>query len=79
MSISNDQIYDALLGIKSDIGSLQTASEAQLEAIKSHGSRLRFLEEAQAEQRGAMRTWGIIAAIGGAISGALGGYFGLRR
>jgi hypothetical protein len=79
MAISNGQIYDVLLEIKGDVGSLKASSEMQLQAIKNHGGRLVAIEATQAKQAGAARVWGLVATAAGALIGSVASYFGLHR
>lgn len=86
MSISNDQIYDALLGIKGDIGSLQATVEQHQFAFAKHVTE--DLVVAQdvtkirlhlAKQAGAARTWGLIATAAGTLAGGVAGFFGFHH
>lgn len=86
MSISNDQIYETLLGVSKDIGSLQATMEAHGKVFAQHlvddarvVESVRGIELRLAKQRGAARTWGLIATAAGTLAGAVGAFFGIHH
>jgi hypothetical protein len=76
VSISNDQIYDALLGVKQDIGGLKATADLHLKAIENFGPRIGALEMTAAKQKGAARVWALVATGLGTVVGAVASYFG---
>ena len=67
---TNADLYSVLLDIKGDIGGLKATSKLQLEGLKSHGARLKVLEDGAARQKGAAKVW---ALVGSALGAAIGG------
>lgn len=85
MSISNDQIYDALLGIKGDIGELKADNNSTRTWLAQHvqddkelTERVNVLSSSYARQRGAAKVWSLIGAATGAALGAAASFFGAR-
>ncbi len=76
--VTNEQLYDTLLGIKSDIGALKESTKFQLAAISDHAGRIGTMETTLAKQAGAARAWGLIATAAGAVAGAIGAFFGMH-
>jgi hypothetical protein len=84
--ISNGQIYDTLLGIKSDIGGLLATVQAHQQAFEKHlkddaivAADVTTIRLRLAKQAGSARTWGIIATGASALAGSIAGYFGMHR
>ena len=82
MSISNDEIYAALLDVKQDIGGLLATMTSHQESFKSHvvddkrmAEDISKIELRQAAQRGSIRTWGIVATGVATIISTIGAFW----
>ena len=79
-NVSNDTLYNVLLEIKEDIGSLRAAQVSHLAAFQTHLEESKRLSKdvvdinmRLAKQSGAVRVWGLVAtgaaaAVGGVIN-----------
>jgi hypothetical protein len=79
-------LLQTLLNIREDIGELKALQTAANETFAKHCAddaiahgRIREIELVQAKQRGAVRTWGIIATGAATLISAAGAFLGLHK
>ena len=82
MSISNDEIYRVLLELKGSQGEMAATIKAHVETFKKHvdedetyhlttAEGLKHIELRMASQRGAVKTWGLVATTAATIASGL--------
>ncbi len=82
MSISNDQLYDTLLGIKGDIGALQATVESHKNVFETHveadrrvAERVSKIELKLANHAGGSRVWALVAGAVGSVLGVAAAFW----
>jgi len=70
----SDEILQAILEIKEDIGGMKADVGTIKVALPDVFTRVGSLEESRARARGAAKAWGILSAPLGAVGGALAHY-----
>lgn len=71
-SVSNSDIFNALMDLKGDVGGIKASSDLLVKGLENHATRIGVLEGASQRQRGAVKVWGLVATaaatvVGGAI------------
>jgi hypothetical protein len=67
--VSNDRIYETLLGIKEDIGTLNAKADTAAELLAKHEIRVSNLEAGANRQKGAAKVMALLATALGAVGG----------
>jgi hypothetical protein len=75
MSVSNEQIYTALLGVKQDIGALNAKADVTAGLLNQHEARVCELEAGANRQRGAVKLMAVIATALGSFGGIVATLF----
>lgn len=86
MSISNDEIYRVLLEMKGAQGEIAATLKGHLDTFKTHvqedeayhattTTALNHIELKMASQRGAVKTWGVVATAAATIASAIIAFF----
>jgi hypothetical protein len=68
--VTNDAIFEALMGLKGDLGGLTAKSDLFLKGLENHGTRISLLEGCEQRQKGAVKVWGLIATGVATVAGA---------
>lgn len=73
--ISNDTLFNVLMNIKGDIGGLKASSDLFVKGLENHAVRIGVLEGGAERQKGAVRTWGMVATATAALGGMIVQWF----
>lgn len=70
-SVSNSDIFNALMDLKGDLGGLKSSSELFVKGLENHAIRIGVLEGASQRQKGAVKVWGLVATAAASLVGGV--------